>query len=195
LRHLSRQVLPCLVLFGLVTSAFASPTPVLAASSACGAVRTFSGNGGKSLGTLTFRRDTTLKWTNDGGFFSILSDSDVPVNSQGRAGTTVISKGVLRKFQINAIGNWKIVLTPRCTSTASGNRFAGNGGKSLGTIVITRSSLLSWTNDGGFFSILTDSDVPVNSQGRKGTTVLDPGRYTHFQVNAIGNWTMTIEAR
>ncbi len=158
-------------------------------------MRTFSGNGGKSLGTLTFARDTTMKWTNDGGLFSVLTDSDIPVTSQAHSGTTVLSKGALKDFQINAVGNWKITLTPLCSSATTGNRFSGNGGKNLGTIVIAHTSVLTWTNDGGLFSILTDSDIPVTSQGHRGTTILDPGRYTHFQVNAVGNWTISIKVR
>ncbi len=126
----------------MLASALGAASPAVASRSACGAVRTFSGNGGKSLGTLAFARDTTLKWTpDDGGFFSILSASEVPVNSQGRAGTTVVSKGVLHKFEINAIGNWKIVLTPRCGGSATGNHFTGNGGKNLGTIVVAHTSV------------------------------------------------------
>jgi FlaG/FlaF family flagellin (archaellin) len=192
LRHAPVRVISLLLCAGTV---FAVTPRALAVQSGCGAIRTFSGNGGKSLGTLTFGRDTTMSWTNDGMIFSILASEDVPVNSQAHRGTTVISKGVLHKFQINAMGNWKITLTPRCAVATSGSHFSGNGGKNLGTIVIAHTSIMSWTNDGMIFSILTDSDVPVNSQAHKGTTVLDPGRYQHFQINAMGNWTITIKRR
>jgi len=167
------------------------------ASAACGTVRHFSGNGGTNLGTLRLHRDATLAWTNDGDVFQIFSADGVPVNSQAHRGKTVLSAGVHKKFQVNAIGNWRITVTPRCSSPAAQAvyRFAGNGGKNLGTIRITRTSVLSWTDDGGIFQIFTADDVPVNSQGRNGTSVLDAGAMRNVQVNAMGNWTITIRPR
>src|SRR4051794_21120406 len=49
--------------------------------------KVYSGNGGKSLGTLRFPNGATLKWTNDGGIMQILSEGPdpVPVNSQAHA--------------------------------------------------------------------------------------------------------------
>jgi hypothetical protein len=166
------------------------------AAQACGAVKHFSGNGGKNLGTLSLARDSTLTWTNDGDIFQIFSSEGVSVNSQGHKGTTVIDKGTLHKFQVNAIGNWRLTFTPRCGSaTASGAKFSGNGGKNLGTIHIAKESVLTWTCDGDIFQIFSDEGVPANSQAHKGTTVLDAGTYHHFQVNAIGNWTISIKAK
>ena len=177
----------------------ASPTCRALAQSdttqACGAVRTFSGNGGKSLGTLKFARDSTLLWTNSGAIFQIFTSDDVSVNSQAHRGTTVIDRGTLHHFQINAIGAWKLKFTPRCTAMTNGSKFAGNGGKNLGTIRIAKTSVLTWTNTGAIFQIFSSDGVPVNSQAHRGTTVLDPGTYSHFQVNAIGDWTISIKAR
>jgi FlaG/FlaF family flagellin (archaellin) len=161
----------------------------------CGAVRSFSGNGGKNLGTLAFPRDATLHWTNSGQIFQIFATEDLPVNSQAHRGTTVIGHGTLHHFQVNAIGDWKITLTPRCATTTSGSKFTGNGGKNLGTIHVAKTSVLTWTNSGDIFQIFSSSDVPVNSQAHRGTTVLEPGTYSHFQVNAIGSWTISIKPR
>lgn len=73
-----------------------------------------------------------------------------------------------------------------------GQSFSGNGGKNLGTITVANDSTLAWRNDGGFFSVLDDSGVPVNSQGQSGTSALSAGTYTNVSVNAIGNWTINI---
>lgn len=73
--------------------------------------------------------------------------------------------------------------------------FAGNGAKNLGTVKIPTESLLEWTNDGNVFQVLTAEEVPVNSQGRRGDTVLDEGSYKKFQVNAVGNWKVEIRPR
>jgi hypothetical protein len=72
--------------------------------------------------------------------------------------------------------------------------FSGNGGKSLGTIVVPASATLHWTNDGGLFQIWDDDfGISVNSQGHSGTTAVDGGTYHHVYVNADGDWTITIE--
>jgi hypothetical protein len=176
----------------LPLAASAQPT----SAQACGVVKHFSGNGGKNLGTLTFARDSTLAWTNDGDIFQIFSAEGVPVNSQAHRGTTVIDKGTEHKFQVNAIGNWRLTFTPRCASAAtSGSRFSGNGGKNLGTIRVAKESVLTWTNTGDIFQIYSDEGIPANSQAHRGTTVLDAGTYHHFQVNAIGSWTISIKAK
>lgn len=70
--------------------------------------------------------------------------------------------------------------------------YSGNGGENLGTVKIEAESTLEWTNDGSYFGIITSEGVPVNSQAHSGSTVLEPGTYKSFQVNAIGNWTIKI---
>jgi hypothetical protein len=71
--------------------------------------------------------------------------------------------------------------------------YSGNGGENLGTVTVSSSATLKWTNDGGLFSIITSESVPVNSQASSGSSVLEAGTYREFQVNAVGNWTITIE--
>lgn len=72
------------------------------------------------------------------------------------------------------------------------HEFSGNGGKNLGKITVPTESTLEWTNDGGVFQIFTNEGVPVNSQAHSGSTVLEEGTYSKFQVNAVGNWTIKI---
>jgi hypothetical protein len=187
------------VVFGAAIVLVALPSAGIAHSTnsvSCGAVKHVSGNGGKSLGSLAFPHDSTLTWTNDGAIFQIFSSASVLVNSHAHRGAAVIDKGVQHDFQINAVGNWHLTFTPRCApATAAPSRFSGNGGKGLGTIRLSRQSVLSWTNDGPLFQIFANGGVPVNSQAHRGTTVLDAGSYTHFQVNAVGNWTISIKAK
>ena len=70
--------------------------------------------------------------------------------------------------------------------------FSGNGGKNLGAITVNGESTLEWTNDGILFQIYTNENVPVNSQAHSGTSVLEAGKYSRFQVNAVGSWTIKI---
>ncbi|MDQ3719343.1 MAG: hypothetical protein M3350_00910 [Actinomycetota bacterium] len=82
-------------------------------TSSDGETQTFSGNGGKILGTVTVPTDSVLEWTNDGNVFQIFSSDQVPVNSQAKEGETALAKGDYKKFQVNAVGNWKIEIRPR----------------------------------------------------------------------------------
>ena len=76
-------------------------------------VQSFSGNGGKSLGTIAVEKESTLEWTNDGSVFQIYTSEGVPVNSQAHSGTTVLEAGTYKSFQVNAIGNWTIKILPK----------------------------------------------------------------------------------
>jgi hypothetical protein len=72
--------------------------------------------------------------------------------------------------------------------------YSGSGKKSLGTITVSSSSTLHWTNDGALLQIYDDSDwVPVNSEAHSGTTAVEPGTYKNVYVNATGDWTITIK--
>lgn len=82
--------------------------------------------------------------------------------------------------------------------TTAPQHFSGNGTENLGVVTITTASTLTWTDNGGFFAIYAYNqqgipEVPVNSQGSSGTSVLAAGTYPKFQINAIGNWTITIK--
>jgi len=73
----------------------------------------FSGNGGKTLGTLRIGRASTLRWTNDGGVFTVQDQAfGLTVNSQGSSGTSQVSAGTYSDVSVNAVGNWTIRITP-----------------------------------------------------------------------------------
>jgi hypothetical protein len=74
--------------------------------------------------------------------------------------------------------------------------YSGNGGKNLGTIAVSSSSTLHWTNDGALIEINDDSNgIAVNSEAHSGTTAVEPGTYKNVYVNASGDWTITITPR
>jgi hypothetical protein len=74
--------------------------------------------------------------------------------------------------------------------------YSGNGGKNLGTITVSTSSTLHWTNDGAQIQINDDGDgIAVNSEAPSGTTAVEPGTYKNVQVNASGDWTITLKPR
>lgn len=75
--------------------------------------QSYNGNGGKSLGTITVDKESTLEWTNDGSVFQIYTSEGVPVNSQAHSGTTVLEAGAYKSFQVNAVGNWTIKIVPK----------------------------------------------------------------------------------
>lgn len=71
--------------------------------------------------------------------------------------------------------------------------FSGNGGKKIGTINVPRDSTFKWTNDGQLFQTFDDNEgIGVNSQGHSGSSDLPAGSYTGVQINADGNWTVSI---
>jgi len=81
-----------------------------------GKVQTFSGNGGKSLGTIKVPTESVLEWTTDGALFQVFTssgDTPAPVNSQGGSGNAVLSKGDYDEFKVNALGNWTMKIRPR----------------------------------------------------------------------------------
>lgn len=81
------------------------------------AAQSFSGNGVKSLGTITVPADSNLNWTNDGELFSVFgglgSANYIAINSQARNGSSAVSKGTYRNVQVNALGNWTITIIPK----------------------------------------------------------------------------------
>jgi hypothetical protein len=86
------------------------------------ATHEYSGSGPKNLGDITVARKSTLKWTNDGPYFGILTTpigselgTSVPkiVSSYGHSGTTVLEKGTYERSFVNAVGNWTIKIVPR----------------------------------------------------------------------------------
>lgn len=78
------------------------------------AVQSFSGNGGKVLGTINVRHDSTLLWTDDGDFFATNDDEDaIGVDSSGHSGSSFLAPGSYRNVSINAVGNWTMKIVPK----------------------------------------------------------------------------------
>lgn len=75
----------------------------------------YAGMGVLELGTVRIPKDSTITWTNDGQLFQIIPASvkvQSPVNSMAHSGTAQIKKGAYHGFLINAVGHWKVTITP-----------------------------------------------------------------------------------
>jgi hypothetical protein len=82
---------------------------------------------------------------------------------------------------------------------ARGGEYSGTGSKSLGTIEVSRPSVLRWTTTGESgirsFAVMDDDfRINVSVQGETGgQSRVEPGTYRNVTVNAVGDWTMSIE--
>jgi hypothetical protein len=73
----------------------------------------FSGNGGKNIGTFHVSSASTVHWTCDGQVFQILDVNDgFTINSQGSSGTSQLQPGTYHNVDVNAIGNWTMQIVP-----------------------------------------------------------------------------------
>jgi hypothetical protein len=95
-----------------VTKTVTAPVAHIPVNSGSG-VQSFSGNGGKNLGTIRVEKESNIEWTDDGGYFSMYTSSGIPVNSQAHSGTSVLEAGNYSGVQINALGNWTIKIVPK----------------------------------------------------------------------------------
>jgi TolA-binding protein len=94
-------------------AASVAPAPAAEASAPAGDEQSFSGNGGKNLGSITVPSDSVLEWTNDGEIMQIFDDEmAIGVNSQGHEGDTVVPAGTYENVEVNAMGNWTITIRP-----------------------------------------------------------------------------------
>ncbi len=76
--------------------------------------QSFSGNGGKRLGTITVANDSTVEWQNDGAIFQTFDrDFAIGINSQATSGSSDLPAGTYYDVRINAIGNWTIDITTK----------------------------------------------------------------------------------
>lgn len=163
---------------------------------------------------LVYTADDNAVPTNPDGTFSATEDLDIGENNIDMYATEGSSKdqisvAVTRKHskqELAAIRAKKkrAAARVRAKRAAAAERkrariaaqtktFSGSGLKNLGTIRISRGSTLKWTNDGDLFQIFTgEGEVLANSQANSGDTYVGPGTYTDVEVNAIGNWTITI---
>lgn len=79
------------------------------------------------------------------------------------------------------------------SSSGSTQEFSGNGTRNLGTIEVSQDSKLEWTNDGGFFGVLSDDGgISISSEAADGESAVPAGTYNDVEVIAVGDWTITI---
>jgi hypothetical protein len=91
----------------------------------------------------------------------------------------------------------KVKVKPKPRPAAKKISFSGNGGETLPAFTVSHDATLRWANDGAIFQIfdMNPNDlggITVNSQAHSGTTAVSAGHYSKIEVNAIGNWTITI---
>jgi hypothetical protein len=158
-----------------------TPTPA-APSSGGGGGQSFSGNGGKNLGTITVANDSTLTWTNDGPLFTMLDDSGVPVNSVAHSGTSALSAGTYTNVSVNALGNWTIRSTsPRGKRPIADNNYTNECWgfilRCSATSATVRSSSAGF--DGSTLQTLTRGTAGGPRRGARSSVAValcDPGR-------------------
>jgi hypothetical protein len=69
--------------------------------------------------------------------------------------------------------------------------FNGTGPRTLGTVNVTRSGTLAWTNGGGHFEIrFAKGETAVKSAARSGRVFVPAGSYRHVRILATGHWTL-----
>ena len=79
-------------------------------------------------------------------------------------------------------------------TTVDGTRtFTGKDTKNFGTLRVKKRSTLEWTNTGQVFSVISQTQLHVSSQKKKGSVRLFEGTYYNFRVAAVGRWKLTIK--
>jgi hypothetical protein len=119
---------------------------------------------------------------------TIIRDHTVTVSGAAPVASTVIETQTVTHT---------VKAKPKPKPAAKKISFSGNGGETLPAFVVGHDSTLRWTNDGAIFQIfdMNPNDfgsIEVNSQAHSGSTAVSAGRYSKIEVNAIGNWTITI---
>ena len=80
-------------------------------------------------------------------------------------------------------------------------QYSGKDSKILGTVEVAQDSVLSWTTTGengiqSFAVMDKDFRINVSVQGKpSGQSLVKPGTYQDVTVNAVGDWTMSIDPR
>jgi hypothetical protein len=78
-----------------------------------GGGRSFSGRNGRTIGTLRVPRKSTIRWTNKGDVFTLLSERQIHVSSTKRRGTAALQRGTYNDFRVAALGSWTLRIIPR----------------------------------------------------------------------------------
>jgi hypothetical protein len=90
--------------------------------------------------------------------------------------------------------------TPPAESSSesnSANSYSGSGTKTLGTITVSRPSVIHWRASGGAFSLgnaIEDSQhIELFSKAASGESTIEPGTYHQVHVDALEAWSFTID--
>lgn len=74
-----------------------------------------------------------------------------------------------------------------------GQHFQGRNSKTIGTVVVKKTSVLHWASDSPVFQLWDAGQrIKVRTQEHAGHFTLSPGTYTKVTVIAFGNWLVTI---
>jgi len=182
-------------------------------------VKTFTGSGGKNTRPFAVKDGWDIQWDAKGDIFQLYLYTasgemiGVPANQQGSGnGSSYQAKGGQYYLQVNAIGNWaiKVVQTGGQSSSKNKNKksktnlseiatFSGSGGKNTRPFVSNGAWEIQWDAKGDIFQLYLYTasgdmiGVPANQQGSgKGSSYQPKAGKYYLQVNAIGNWSISI---
>ncbi len=78
------------------------------------------------------------------------------------------------------------------TSPSKPLKFSGRGDRSLGTVVLKRTSVVRWTSTGKRFAVTAGSKkLNISGRRRSGQSFAAKGTYRNVKVKARGRWTLT----
>jgi|GEM_PF-4640030 len=79
--------------------------------------------------------------------------------------------------------------------SGGGKTYTGSGSGRLGTLTVSRQSMIHWRSSGGFSiknSAEDEHSLAFSSSASSGESPVEPGTYHQVSVTAPGEWTMTI---
>jgi hypothetical protein len=85
--------------------------PIPPARAKVGKAQTFSGDGDKTLGTITLKRSAVVRWTSTGGSFALVDGAKkVSISGDAKSGQTFIAAGDYKSVKVTAKGHWTLSL-------------------------------------------------------------------------------------
>jgi hypothetical protein len=143
-----------------------------------------------------------------GGDTKTETDTTVATQVQTKTKTVRRGGGASARGPVKTVTQTKTVTAPQPyrapgeagpsgpTTTVEGARtFTGKDTKNFGTLKVKKRSTLEWTNTGQVFSVISQTQLHVSSQKKKGSVRLFEGTYYNFRVAAVGRWKVTITPR
>lgn len=179
-------------------------------------IKSFSGNGARNVRPFTVRTPWEVQWHSDGPIFQIYVHTGqgkliaVAANQQGSGtGSSYQPRGGKYYLQINALGKWKVRVVelpkrvapkPPAKKNASVlMQASGNGARNTRPFTSAAAWEIKWHAKGSMFQTYVYSSdgklvgVAANQQGSGKGQSFQPKAGTYYlQVNAIGEWSITI---